>query len=143
MTIVTPIRFTTDIAASTAFYRALGLAERTGETSRSWASLMGEGGDLGLHIASASTTAADADAVSLQFTVADGALERARIQLVTAGYEPGAIMDETFGRFFVVADPDGYRIQVNELPEEFSRSYVTEDSRRVLAERDGRPPAAE
>ncbi|KRE81038.1 hypothetical protein ASG77_03725 [Arthrobacter sp. Soil762] len=36
-------------------------------------------------------------------------------RLRAAGYAPSDITDETFGRFFTVNDPDGYRIQVNEM----------------------------
>lgn len=86
------------------------------------------GVSLGLHIAEANTTHADAGAVSLQFTT-DEKLELTAKRLKDAGYVPSDIMDETFGRYLTVEDPDGYLIQVNELDEEFSNlSYETQES---------------
>ncbi|MGY4540992.1 putative glyoxalase superfamily protein PhnB [Arthrobacter sp. UYNi723] len=82
-------------------------------TSGTWADLHGNGGQLWLHIAQAGTTRSDAGAVALQFST-DEKLELTAERLRAAGYAPSDIMDETFGRFITVNDPDGYRIQVNE-----------------------------
>lgn len=128
MTRITPIRMVADVAASTAFYALLGLDERTQETSRTWASLTGSGGAVGLHIASAGKSRE----VSFQVTVDDGELDAVRARLAAHGHAPGAILDETFGRYFEVADPDGYVVQVNEAPDDLSRSYETEESRALL-----------
>ena len=50
-------------------------------------------------------------------------------RLAAAGYEPSPIVDETFGRFFTVQDPDGYRLQVNEADEDLQgRSYEIRES---------------
>ena len=68
---------------------------------------------LGIHIAQEATTHRDPAAVALQFTT-DERLEIAASRLTVAGYAPSAILDETFGRYFTVEDPDGYLVQVNE-----------------------------
>ncbi len=125
---VTPIRFVRNIELANRFYSALGLHENAAATSGTWADLRGGGGQLGLHIAETETTHADARAVALQFT-SDEKLELSAKRLTDAGYMPSDIMDETFGRYFTVKDPDGYLIQVNELDEEFSSlSYETRES---------------
>ncbi|WP_369745063.1 VOC family protein [Paenarthrobacter sp. AMU7] len=125
---VTPIRFVRDIELANRFYSALGLLENATATSGTWADMRGTGGQLGLHIAETATTQADGGAVALQFT-SDEKLELTVNRLRDAGYPPSDIMDETFGRYFTVEDPDGYLIQVNELDEEFSTlSYETRES---------------
>ncbi|MDJ0319925.1 VOC family protein [Pseudarthrobacter sp. PS3-L1] len=125
---VTPIRFVRDIELANRFYSALGLLENAAATSGTWADMRGGGSQLGLHIAETATTHADAGAVALQFT-SDEKLELTTKRLEEAGYTPSEIMDETFGRYFTVKDPDGYLIQVNELDEELnSLSYETRES---------------
>lgn len=125
---ITPIRFVRNIGLANRFYSALGLLEHAPATSETWAEMRGGGGQLGLHIAEMATTHADAGAVALQFA-SDEKLELTAKRLEDAGYAPSDIMDETFGRYFTVEDPDGYLIQVNELDEEFSSlSYETRES---------------
>jgi len=110
---LTPIRFVRNIEAANRFYSTLGLDENPSATSGTWADLRGDGGSLGLHIARDATTHADPAAVVLQFTT-DGNLEITANRLTVAGYAPSDILDETFGRYFTVEDPDGYVVQVNE-----------------------------
>ncbi|QDW30991.1 VOC family protein [Arthrobacter sp. KBS0702] len=125
---ITPIRFVRDVEASRAFYAVLGLAERTEATSGTWADLGAAGGSLGLHVARHPGTHDDAGAVALQFT-SDERLDAVAERLAAAGYEPSPIVDETFGRFFTVQDPDGYRIQVNEADEDLQGlSYEIRES---------------
>jgi len=125
---ITPIRFVRDVETSRAFYAALALAERTEATSGTWADLNAAGGSLGLHIARHPGTHDDAGAVALQFT-SDERLDAVAERLAAAGYETSPIMDETFGRFFTVQDPDGYRLQVNEADEDLQgRSYEIRES---------------
>lgn len=125
---VTPIRFVRNIELANKFYVALGLNENAAATSGTWADLRGDGGQLGLHIAEVGTTRSDAGAVALQFST-DEKLELTTTRLRDAGYTPSDIMDETFGRYFTIQDPDGYLVQVNELDEEFSNlSYETQGS---------------
>lgn len=125
---ITPIRYVRDIQTSNRFYALLGLAEKDAATSGTWAELRANGGGLGLHIAAAPTSHSDAGAVSLQFT-SDEKLEPLAGRLASAGFEPSVIMDETFGRYFTVADPDGYVLQINEADEELqSLSYETRES---------------
>ena len=125
---ITPIRFVRDIEASRAFYAVLGLAERTEATSGTWADLGAAGGSLGLHIAQHPGTHDDPGAVALQFT-SDERLDAVAERMAAAGYETSPIVDETFGRFFTVQDPDGYRIQVNEADEDLQGlSYEIRES---------------
>lgn len=125
---VTPIRFVRNIELANRFYSTLGLFENAAATSGTWADMRGDGGQLGLHIAEADTSHAEAGAVALQFTT-DEKLEFAAKRLKDAGYKPSDIMDETFGRYITVQDPDGYLIQVNEVDEEFSNlSYEIRES---------------
>lgn len=125
---ITPIRYVRDIEKSNRFYAMLGLTEQAAATSGTWAELHGEGGGLGLHIAATPSNHLDAGAVSLQFT-SDEKLEPLADCLAAAGFVPSAIMDETFGRYFTVADPDGYLLQVNEADEELRNiSYETRES---------------
>lgn len=125
---VTPIRFVRNVEIANQFYSTLGLVENVEATSGTWADLRGGGGQLGLHIAQAGTTHTDAGAVALQFTT-DEKLEITTDRLKTAGYSPSTIMDETFGRFFTVEDPDGYLIQINEADKDLQNlSYETQES---------------
>lgn len=125
---ITPIRYVRDIERSNHFYTLLGLTERAEATSGTWAELHADGGRLGLHIAGSPGSHLDAGSVSLQFT-SDEALEPVARRLAAAGFETSAIIDETFGRFFTVSDPDGYLLQVNEADEELQGiSYETRES---------------
>ncbi|WP_248763778.1 VOC family protein [Pseudarthrobacter sp. SSS035] len=125
---VTPIRFVRNIEAANKFYSTLGLNENAAATSGTWADLHGNGGQLGLHIAQAGTTHSDAGAVALHFST-DERLELTAERLRAAGYAPSDIMDETFGRFITVNDPEGYRIQVNEVDADLQNlSYEIRES---------------
>ena len=125
---LTPIRFVRNVEAATHFYAALGLEENPAATSGTWADLRGDGGGLGIHIAQQATTHMDPGAVALQFTT-DGSLEVAANRLRAAGYAPSEVLDETFGRYFTVEDPDGYLIQVNEADEDLQNlSYEIKES---------------
>ncbi|MET3920817.1 hypothetical protein [Arthrobacter sp. UYEF20] len=48
---ISPIRYGRDIERSNRFYALLGLAEKAGAPSGTWAELHADGGQLGLHIA--------------------------------------------------------------------------------------------
>ena len=125
---VTPIRFVRNVETANRFYSTLGLIENADATSGTWADLRGEGGRLCLHIAQLGSTHADSGAVALQFTT-DEKLEVTIDRLVTAGYFPSTILDETFGRYFTVEDPDGYLVQINEADDELQNlSYETRES---------------
>jgi catechol 2,3-dioxygenase-like lactoylglutathione lyase family enzyme len=104
-----PIRYCEDVAASSSFYRALGLdggpVSRPGE----WAELPAATGMLALHQA----TESEKGHCELAFE-ADEPLEDITRRLRDAGFEPDAIIDEAFGRSVRVLDPDGIWVQVNE-----------------------------
>jgi hypothetical protein len=114
------------------FYALLDLEESSEQTSQTWAQLDAQGGALCLHISAERRSDRDAAAVSLQATVPIDSLDAVHRRFDDAGRNPGAIVDETFGRYFVVVDPDGYAVQVNEVPAELQRSYETAESRAVL-----------
>ena len=110
---VMPIRYCTDVAASLAFYRALGL-DPDGEASPgTWTELPAASGELALHAADTASGLGSPGTVELAF-VADEPLDAVRDRLLAVGYAPEEIADEPFGRSFGVVDPDGVRVQVNE-----------------------------
>jgi catechol 2,3-dioxygenase-like lactoylglutathione lyase family enzyme len=109
---VMPIRYVADIAASTAFYTALGLAGGDESRSGNWTELTGAGGVLGLHTARTSARDTPGD-VELSFA-ADEPLEKISERLAAAGFDGGVILDENFGRSLRTVDPDGIDVQVNE-----------------------------
>ncbi|MGC4080427.1 MAG: VOC family protein [Rubrivivax sp.] len=86
MTTISPIRYVSDVAATTSFYALLGLRRAwQAATSRTWASLAGDGGSLGLHIAERPRTDRDPDAIALHVTVDDDSLDRVRDRLIATG----------------------------------------------------------
>ena len=106
---VLPIRYCADMAASTRFYRALGLELGTATRPGSWVELPAAAGVLALHRAGGP----DAGRCELAFE-ADEPLEAVADRLRAAGFAPESIVDESYGRSFGVLDPDGARVQVNE-----------------------------
>ena len=103
---VLPIRYTSDVEAVTRFYTTLGL--ETGPVSRpgGWVELPAGGGTLAVH------KGQEAGRCELAFET-DEPLEDVRDRLRAAGYEPGAVLDEGFGRSLRVRDPDGVPVQIN------------------------------
>lgn len=105
---VMPIRYCADVAESTRFYRALGLDLGAMTRPGTWVELPGTAGVLALH-----QETGNAGACELAFE-ADEPLEAVAARLAAAGYPPGPILDESFGRALRVQDPDGVFVQVNE-----------------------------
>jgi catechol 2,3-dioxygenase-like lactoylglutathione lyase family enzyme len=105
---VLPIRYCADVAASTRFYRALGLDLGAATRPGSWVELPGAAGVLALHQAGDRPGACE-----LAFE-ADEPLEAVVARLAAAGYPAGPILDESFGRSVRVRDPDGVPVQDNE-----------------------------
>ncbi|MEV7551448.1 VOC family protein [Amycolatopsis sp. NPDC089917] len=105
---VMPIRYSSDVAAMTRFYEALGL--RVGSVSRpgGWVELPAEGGMLAVHEASGE----DVGRCELAFEVGEP-LEDVAERLRAAGFEPGPPMDENHGYSMRVQDPDGVWVQLN------------------------------
>lgn len=110
---VMPIRYCADVAASLAFYRALGLDPDATAAPGVWAELPAASGELALHAADAASGVGSPGTVELAL-VADEPLDAVRDRLVAAGFAPEPVQDEPFGRSFGVVDPDGVRVQVNE-----------------------------
>jgi catechol 2,3-dioxygenase-like lactoylglutathione lyase family enzyme len=103
-----PIRYTTDVAAMTRFYEALGL--EVGSVSRpgGWIELPAEGGMLAVHRSSGD----DVGRCELAFE-ADEPLDDVAARLRAAGFAPGPVIDEGFGHSLRVPDPDGVWVQIN------------------------------
>jgi catechol 2,3-dioxygenase-like lactoylglutathione lyase family enzyme len=103
---VMPIRYTSDVEAMTRFYAVLGL--RVGSVSRpgGWVELPADGGTLAVHRGD------DVGRCELAFET-DEPLEDVAARLRAAGYEPGPVIDEGFGRSLRVPDPDGVWVQIN------------------------------
>jgi catechol 2,3-dioxygenase-like lactoylglutathione lyase family enzyme len=109
---VMPIRYVADVAASVRFYVALGLVQGDSSRPGDWTELNGSGGVLGVHAAS-NAEQDHPGGVELSFET-DEELEVLAERLTAAGFEPEAIVDESFGRSLRVVDPDGVLVQVNE-----------------------------
>jgi catechol 2,3-dioxygenase-like lactoylglutathione lyase family enzyme len=103
-----PIRYCADVAASTRFYRALGLELGAATRPGGWVELPAAAGLLALH-----RVADGAGACELAFE-ADEPLEAVVARLAAAGYPAEPILDESFGRSVRVRDPDGVPVQINE-----------------------------
>ncbi|WP_244162379.1 VOC family protein [Amycolatopsis regifaucium] len=103
-----PIRYSSDVAAMTRFYEALGL--RVGSTSRpgGWIEMPAEGGMLAIHRASGE----DVGRCELAFEVGEP-LEDVAERLRAAGFAPEPPVDEGFGHSLRVQDPDGVWVQLN------------------------------
>ena len=112
MTRVTPVRFTTDVAAMRRFCVALGLEAELSSESGDWVSLRGTGGGVGLHSVATAETPRAPGGSELSFE-ADEPLEALQARLEQAGFE-STIVDESFGRSLRTIDPDGVEVQVFE-----------------------------
>lgn len=111
--LVMPIVYVTNMAASLAFYGALGFSERQRSRSDGWVEMEGEGGLLALHLSQGKKPVAGGR-VELCF-VATSRLESLRDDLAAAGITSlGPVLDEAFGRAMIVTDPDGLELQINE-----------------------------
>lgn len=110
---VMPIRYSSDVAAMTRFYKVLGL--RTGPVSRpgGWAELPADGGMLAVHRGSAE----DTGRCELAFEAGEP-LEQVAERLRAAGFEPGPVIDEGFGQSLRVRDPDQVWVQINRYDRE-------------------------
>jgi catechol 2,3-dioxygenase-like lactoylglutathione lyase family enzyme len=108
-----PLAEVTSVPASIAFYERLGLRLANsftppGESEPSWASLVGDGGEL--MIGKRSRDAGEAPAVA--FYVYCENVRRKHSELAAAGIEVGDIATPFFnpGGEFRITDPDGYTI---------------------------------
>lgn len=104
---VMPIRYLRDVEAAARFYAALGLTVTTRQRGGGWVELTGSAGLLALH------TAPDGARAELGL-LADEPLEDVVRRLRAAGFEPGPILDEAYGRSLRLIDPDGVDLVVNE-----------------------------
>jgi len=104
---VMPIRYVRDVEAAVRFYATLGLAVTTRQRGGGWVELTGSAGLLALH------SSADGRQAELAL-LADEPLEDVVRRLRDAGFEPGPILDEAYGRSLRLIDPDGVDLVVNE-----------------------------
>lgn len=104
---IMPIRYVRDVEASVTFYAALGLPVSTRQRGGGWVELTGSAGVLALH---ASASGGDAELA----LASDEPLEDVVSRLRAAGYAPGPILDEAYGRSLRLTDPDGVLLLVNE-----------------------------
>jgi hypothetical protein len=104
---VMPIRYVKDMAAYERFCLALGLSVRNRQRNGNWTELAGDGGVVALH-----GWEGDAPLAELSFQT-DEPLEDVARRLGEAGFPAEGIIDEAYGRSFVVRDPEGVRVQVN------------------------------
>ncbi|MBA3250180.1 MAG: VOC family protein [Geodermatophilaceae bacterium] len=104
---VMPIRYVRDVEAAARFYAALGLTVTTRQRGGGWLELTGSAGILALH-------SSDQGGEAELGLLADEPLEDVVRQLRAAGFEPGPILDEAYGRSLRLTDPDGVELLVNE-----------------------------
>ena len=119
---VMPIRYVRDLPAAKRFYEALGLADDfTSRPTRHgysvWSELRASSGALALH------HIPDGQQVPVEFSLeSDEPLEQVIDRIRLAGWEPETeVTDESFGRSFLVRDPEGLLIQVNEHDRDLQR----------------------
>lgn len=108
-----PIRYSSNVEASTKFYRALGLQEGPSSRPGSWVELPAGAGVLAIHQA----TGDDGGRCELAFE-AEEALEQISSRMEAAGFDAGVIVDENFGQSLRLRDPDGAWVQINRFERE-------------------------
>lgn len=107
---VLAIRFAQDMDRVRPFYSALGLRLSESAASEDWQELDADGGILALH----SATTAQSDVPRIEVCLAaEEALEDIQDRLRKAGFDPGVIRVEDFGRSLRVRDPEGLELQIN------------------------------
>lgn len=112
MTLMT-IVYVTDMAASTAFYEALGAKASLMNRTRTWAEFRVGDAILALHASGALPTERSCG-LDLSFNSTEP-LETLAQSFRQAGVPLyREITDEAFGRSLMVKDPDGLLIQINE-----------------------------
>jgi catechol 2,3-dioxygenase-like lactoylglutathione lyase family enzyme len=109
---VLPIHYVAEMDEARRFYAALGLVGSADASNGHWHELTGTGGTIALH----ATEPGDEfrpGSVSLSF-LAEEPLEAVAERLAEAGFPTEGITDESWGRSFRVADPDGTYVLVYE-----------------------------
>jgi len=110
---LSPIHYVSDVALFTRFYEALGLLPEVASRTGNWVELTARSGTLALHSFQTDDGPLAASKVELSFE-AELPLEEISNHLHEAGFDPGVIVDESFGRSLQLRDPDGTRLQINE-----------------------------
>ncbi|MDO5723122.1 MAG: hypothetical protein Q4P33_01790 [Flaviflexus sp.] len=105
------IRFVTNPAGARSFYAALGLELPRGAEDAHWQELRADGGIFALH----GIREGDGEHPPFKLCLkSDEPLEQVQGRLTEAGFDPGIITDEDFGRAMRVRDPEGLEIQIDE-----------------------------
>lgn len=110
---VMPIRYSMNVEAAVAFYRALGLLSGASARPGNWVEMPAEAGMLAIHKASAE----DARSCEIAFAT-DEPLEDVSERMLGAGFEAGPVVDENYGQSLRLCDPDGVWVQVNRYDRE-------------------------
>lgn len=113
-----PIAYVSDVPRAVRFYGALGLTLRPHAPladGMRWAEI--DLGDATLALHGWAPLPEPSGRLELHFSVATGELDAIFARAEAAGLSvAGPIRDEGFGRFFVLHDPDGLAVQINEMP---------------------------
>ena len=113
---IMPLRYSTDVAASTRFYRTLGLTVGAASRPGGWVEMPAAEGMLAIHESSAEERGDSEVAFET-----DEPLEEVKARMVEAGYTAGPVIDENFGESLRVLDPDDVWVQINR----YDRSLYT------------------
>ncbi|WCC80894.1 VOC family protein [Cutibacterium equinum] len=103
------VQYSANPQASAKFYTALGL-HGPAEVDPMWTELSAEGGTFAIHGGPTDHDKRGFDPCM----VTDCPLEDVQANLVAAGFDPGRIVEEDFGRSLRVIDPDGNELQINQ-----------------------------
>lgn len=106
---VLAVRYAADVEKMQEFYGLLGLTHSASTSTTDWREMWGDG-VLAIHTASTSV----GDHAPVEFCLeAEEPLETIQDRLRSAGFDPGLIRAEDFGRSLRVKDPDGFDLQIN------------------------------
>jgi catechol 2,3-dioxygenase-like lactoylglutathione lyase family enzyme len=100
-----------DIERSRAFYELLGHAF-TKHAHRSGPEHYAHEDERGVFELYPRKESGSGDQTGLGFAVPD--LEQSQAAFAAAGFQPGALKDNPWGRSFVVRDPDGRRVEISQ-----------------------------
>lgn len=105
---VMPLRYSSNVAASVEFYRALGLDVGASSRPGIWVEMPADSGMLAIH------EAADDEAGKCELAFeTEEPLEDVAARIRNAGFLTEPVIDENFGQSLRVRDPDDTWVQIN------------------------------